>query len=108
MIEKSAGVRGMVGSRFLDLNHTSRFMVLVSRMIAKFARDLAARIGELRNRDTSAMIEKFAGVRGMVGGKFLDLNRTSRFMVLESLMIARFARDLAGRIGELRNRGTSG
>ncbi len=30
MIEKFAGVRGMVLSEFLDLNHTSKSMILVS------------------------------------------------------------------------------
>jgi hypothetical protein len=39
MIEKFAGVRSLVGSEFLDLNHTSKFMILVSLMIPKFARD---------------------------------------------------------------------
>jgi hypothetical protein len=29
----------MVLSEFLDLNHTSKFMILVSLMIPKFARD---------------------------------------------------------------------
>jgi hypothetical protein len=38
MIEKFASVRGMVRSEFLDLNHTSKFMILVSLMIPKFAR----------------------------------------------------------------------
>ena len=52
MIEKFAGVRGLLRSEFHDLNHTSKSMILVSLMIAKFARDLAARHGELRNRDT--------------------------------------------------------
>jgi hypothetical protein len=41
MIEKCAGVCGMVGSEFLDLNHTSKSMVLVSLMIPKFAWTLA-------------------------------------------------------------------
>ena len=39
MIEKFARVRGLVQSEFLDLNHTTDFMILVSLMIAKFARD---------------------------------------------------------------------
>jgi hypothetical protein len=39
MIEKFAGVCSLVGSEFLDLNHTSKYMVLVSLMIPKFARD---------------------------------------------------------------------
>jgi len=37
MIEKFAGARGKVVSQFLDLNHTSNSMVLVSLMIPKFA-----------------------------------------------------------------------
>jgi hypothetical protein len=39
MIEKFAGVRGLVGSEFLDLNHTGKFTALVSPVIAKFAWD---------------------------------------------------------------------
>jgi hypothetical protein len=39
MIEKFAGVRTLVRSEFLDLNHASRSMFLVFLMIAKFARD---------------------------------------------------------------------
>jgi hypothetical protein len=37
MMEKFAIVRGMVTSEFLDLNHTSKFTILVSLMIPKFA-----------------------------------------------------------------------
>ena len=39
MIEKFACAGGKVWSEFLDLNHTGRAMILVSPMIAKFARD---------------------------------------------------------------------
>ena len=39
MIEKFAGVRGLGVSEFLDLNHTSKALILVSLMIPKFARD---------------------------------------------------------------------
>ena len=81
MIEKFAGVRGMVRSEFLDLNRTSKSMILVSLVIPSSLGTLAARSGELRNWDTSAMIEKFAGVRGMVRSEFLDLNRTSKSMI---------------------------
>jgi hypothetical protein len=42
-------------------------------------------------RATSVMIEKFAGVRGLVLSEFLDLNHTSKPMSLVSLMIAKFA-----------------
>ena len=51
MIEKFAGVRGMVLSEFLDLNHTSKLMILVSLMIAKFARDAGC---EVRRTSESA------------------------------------------------------
>jgi hypothetical protein len=53
MIEKFAIPSGQVLSEFLDLNHTSKSMVLVSLMIPKFAPGLAANSCELRNRDTS-------------------------------------------------------
>ena len=39
MIEKFASLCGAVRSEFLDLNHTSKFIILVSLMIPKFARD---------------------------------------------------------------------
>jgi len=39
MIEKLAKSRGWVSSEFLDLNHTSKGMILVSLLIPKFARD---------------------------------------------------------------------
>jgi hypothetical protein len=54
MSEKFAIIGGKVWSEFLDLNHTSKALILVSLMIPKFAPDLAANFGELRNRDTSA------------------------------------------------------
>jgi hypothetical protein len=56
MIEKFAGVPGLVRSEFLD-HHTSNSMNLVSRMIAELRSSLgmlAARCGELLNRDTSS------------------------------------------------------
>jgi len=37
MIEKFAGVRGMILSEFLGLNHTCKPMILVFLMIPKFA-----------------------------------------------------------------------
>ena len=37
MIEKFAGAGCKVRSEFLDLNHTSNIMILVSLMIPKFA-----------------------------------------------------------------------
>ncbi len=39
----------------------------------------------------SAMIEKFAGARGKVVSKFLDLNHTSNSTILVSLSIPKFA-----------------
>ena len=97
MIEKFAAVRSLVRSEFLDLNHTSKSMILVSSMIPKFARRLAGRDGELRNRDTSVMIEKFASPPGVVRSKFLDLNHTGKPMILVSLMIAKFAQGAGGK-----------
>jgi hypothetical protein len=44
MIEKFTGVRGMVLSEFLDLNHTSKSMILVSLMIPKFALDVRGKL----------------------------------------------------------------
>jgi hypothetical protein len=39
MIENFATSRGTAQSEFLDLNHTLEFMILVSLLIPKFARD---------------------------------------------------------------------
>jgi hypothetical protein len=39
MIEKFAIISGEVSSEFLDLNHTSKHMLLVSLVIPKFALD---------------------------------------------------------------------
>ena len=94
MIEKFAAVRGMLRSEFLDLNHTGKSIALVSLMIPKFARAQAARFGELRNRDTRVMIEKFAAIGGMVRRQCLD--HTGKFMVPVSPMTPRFARDAGG------------
>ena len=47
-------------------------------------------LSENRN-DPSVMIEKFAGVRGLVRSEFLDLSHTSKCMILVSLMISKFA-----------------
>jgi hypothetical protein len=52
MMEKFAGVGGLVGSEFLDLNHASNSLVQVTLMISKFAPEPAPNAGELRNRDT--------------------------------------------------------
>jgi hypothetical protein len=43
------------------------------------------------------MIEKFAGVRSLVGSEFLD-HHTSKSMILVSLMIPKFARDASGEV----------
>ena len=56
MIEKFAIISGEGSSEFLDLNHTSEPMILVSLMIPKFALDPAASSGELRNRDTNGTV----------------------------------------------------
>ena len=45
MIEKFAGARGLVRSEFIDLNHTSKALILVSLMIQKFARDAGGEVG---------------------------------------------------------------
>jgi len=52
MIEKFAGVCGQIESEFLDLNHTTNLMILVSLLIPKFSPDPASNATELRNRDT--------------------------------------------------------
>jgi len=44
MIEKFAISNGSVGSEFLDLNHTSKTMLLVSLLIPKFARDTSIEV----------------------------------------------------------------
>jgi hypothetical protein len=44
MIEKFAGVRGSVLSEFLDLNHTIKFVILVSLVLPKFARDAGGEV----------------------------------------------------------------
>jgi hypothetical protein len=44
MIEKFATSRGTASSEFLDLNHTSKFMILVSPLIPKFARDTSIEV----------------------------------------------------------------
>ena len=41
----------------------------------------------------SVMIEKFATSLGTASNEFLDLNHTSKFMSLVSLMLPQFARD---------------
>jgi len=92
MIEKFAEAVGIVRSEFLDLNHTSKSMILVSPMISKFAPEPASSTGELRNRDTSVMIEKFAEAGGLVRSEFLDLNHTSKSMILVSRMIGTLVR----------------
>jgi hypothetical protein len=50
MIEKFAFVSGKGPSEFLDLNHTSKRMILVSLMIPKFAPDTSS---ELRRNSES-------------------------------------------------------
>jgi len=45
MIEKFATSSGSVWSEFLDLNHTSKTVILVSLLIPKFARDTSIEAG---------------------------------------------------------------
>jgi hypothetical protein len=44
MIEKFAISGGMVSSEFLNLNHTSKTIILVSLLIPKFARDASIEV----------------------------------------------------------------
>src|SRR5689334_6539223 len=57
MIEKSAGACDGFMSEFLDLNHTSRTMILVSLLIPKFARQPGI---ELRRTSESGLAEPSA------------------------------------------------
>ena len=43
MIEQFARVCGLVQSEFLDLNHTTKPVILVSLIIPKFARDAGSK-----------------------------------------------------------------
>ncbi len=45
MIEKFADARGYLVSEFLDLNHTSNSMILVSLVIPKFAGAVSGKVG---------------------------------------------------------------
>jgi hypothetical protein len=44
MIEKFADICRRVRSELLDLNHTSKAMILVSLLIPKFARDTSIKV----------------------------------------------------------------
>jgi hypothetical protein len=44
MIEKFAIIRGEVSSEFIDLNHTSQFMILVFLLSPKFAPELSCEL----------------------------------------------------------------
>jgi hypothetical protein len=55
--------------------------------------------------EASAMIEKFAIILGTVASTFLDLNRTSKFMLIVSLVMPKFA---LGSSSELRRTSASG
>jgi hypothetical protein len=44
MIEKFATSSGTVSSEFLDLNHTSKTLMLVSLLLPKFARDTGIKV----------------------------------------------------------------
>ena len=54
---------------------------------------LAARARMILKEDTmtSVMIDKFAGASCKVWSEFIDLNHTSKSMILVSLMIPKFA-----------------
>ena len=52
----------------------------------------------LGRQDSSVMIEKFAGARDFPQNEFLDLNHTSKSMILVSLMIPKFARDASSEV----------
>ncbi len=55
-------------------------------------REAAEPLGK-RGKPASVMIEKFATPRGTSSSEFLDLNHTSKFRFLVSLLIPKFARD---------------
>ncbi|CAN1724690.1 protein of unknown function [Hyphomicrobium sp. 1Nfss2.1] len=72
-------------------------------MTAKFAGNIAAGLGELRYRDTRAVIAKFAIILGHVSIKSLKLRRTSRAMrsvpvVKPSSMLPMVARGAASEL----------
>src|SRR5262245_30779149 len=67
MSEKFAGACGLIRSEFLDLNHTSNSMILVSLVIPKFAPSPAQNTGGLRNRDTRGVSRLFGD--GAMGGR---------------------------------------
>lgn len=84
MIAKFANNLSMAPSEFHDLNRTSEVMFLVSLMMPKFARHNAASRGELRHRDTSAMIAKSASNRSMAPSEFHDRNRITHVCTFDS------------------------
>lgn len=84
MIAKFANNLSMAPSEFHDLNRTSEVMFLVSLMMPKFARHIAASRGELRHRDTSAMIAKFANSLSMASSDFHDRNRITHVRTFDS------------------------
>ena len=53
----------------------------------------SARTEDDRLQVASVMIEKFAVTGGEASSEFLDLNHTSKLMILVSLLIPKFARD---------------
>jgi len=78
MIDKFATTIGEVSSEFLDRTRTSKAVLRVSPVMPTLARTIAAGSGELRHRDTHAMIDKFATTIGEVSSEFLDRTRTSK------------------------------
>ena len=75
-------------SEFLDLNHTSKSMFLVSLLIPKFAPGPAASTGELRNRDTS-MLQDCGGLVAPAP-QFFDLS-TNALDLIQGIMSRRRA-----------------
>ena len=61
-------------------------------------RAVACHVADHEDGPSAILIEKFAGVRGLVQSEFLDQNRTSKLMILVSLMIPKFARDTGGEV----------
>ena len=55
MIEKFAGVPGLVRSEFLDLNHASKPLIPVSLMIPKFAPEPSLKHWRTSESDTGAI-----------------------------------------------------
>ena len=77
MIAKFAVIISQVASEFRDLNRASWHVLRVSPVRPALALYSAAGTGELRPRDTRAMIAKFAVIISQVASEFRDLDRAS-------------------------------